>query len=107
MISAAQSAVSGALMGHDLNSPNAEVRIPIDGALCSIWGHSTRIVPMGVPEVVLLSEDSTPQNPKLHPDAERNFMEAAHRLIQEGVEFYTFLRPTWAVRSLRWTRERC
>lgn len=101
---ARRSVVSDALIAHGIESPNAEVRVMIDGASHSIWGHSIGMLPLGVPEVVLLSEDSTTTDAKIHRDAERNFAEAARRLVQEGVEFFTLLRPTWAVPAVRWTR---
>lgn len=97
----------GVMAGHSVNSTNAQAMVFVGGVRHNIWGHSTGILEGRVPKVVLLSEDSTPQDTKLHPDAERNFQAAAERLVQEGVEFYTVFRPTWALRAMRWTKEYC
>lgn len=98
-------ALIGVLAGHHLNSTSAQQMVMVGGVRHNIWGHSIPIVEAGVPEVVLLSDDSTPRDGKIHPDAERNFQTAAERLIREGVEFYTVFRPTWALRAMHWTRE--
>ena len=95
----------GVFAGHSVESPNTQQMVMVGGVRHDVWGHSTPILEGRVPKVVLLSEDSTPQDPKLHPDAERNFQAAAERLVQEGVEFYTVFRPTWALRAMRWTKE--
>ena len=97
--------VSHALAAHSVNSPNGEVAVEADGVRRSIWGHSTGILEAGVHVVVLYSDDSTPRNVGLHPEAEANFLQAAHRLLQEGTEFYTVLRPAWALRAVLWTCE--
>ena len=94
-----------ALAVHSVNSPNGEAAVEMDGVRRSIWGHSTSILAAGVPVVVLYSDDSTTRNVKMNPEAEVNFLEAARRLLKEGVEFYTVLRPSWAVRAVLWTRE--
>ena len=96
---------SYALAAHSVNSPNGEAAVEVSGVRKSIWGHNTSVLDAGVPVVVLYSDDSTTSNVKVHPEAEANFLEAAHRLLKDGVEFYTVLRPSWAVRAVLWTRE--
>ncbi len=93
------------LAGHHVDSPNVEIHIELGESCCSVFGHSVSFVNAAVPLVTLYSDDSTPQAPTIHPDAGRMFEEAAMRLIGDGTEFYTVLRPTWALRALLWTRE--
>jgi len=106
MSEAQEQYVQTALTGHYVSSPNVGVHIEkMDRDRCMVWGHSTSIMESGPPVVVLLSEDSTPQKAKVHPDAGSKFEAAARRLIRDGVEFYTVLRPGWALPALRWTLE--
>lgn len=97
--------VRTALSGHWLHSPNVEIHVEMDRDCRSIWGHNTPLAKAGRPEVVLLSEDSTPQRWVVRPEALSEFEAAVKRLIENGMEFHTVLRPGWALPALLWTLE--
>ena len=99
------SALIGVLTGHRLDSRNANEQVFVGGVRHNIWGHSTGVLESRILVVVLLSDDSTPHDHKIHPDAERSFQAAAKLLVIEGKEFYTVMRPTWALRAMHWTKE--
>ena len=90
-----------------LRSPNMEVHVELGGANCrSIWGHSTTVIEIGAPGVIIFSEDSTPQKTKVHPEAYEEFQAAAERLARGGEKFYTILHPGWALPAMVWTLNR-
>ena len=94
-----------ALIGHQVRSTNVEIPVEVDGYYRSIYGHSTTIMGIGSLGVILFSEDSTPQEAKVHPEAWSEFETAARRLAQNNLEFYTILHPDWALPALLWTRK--
>lgn len=94
----------GVLVCHEIKSSLAEAQLVVDGECRSIWGKTVRVVPTPCPHVVLYAQGSTPSAPQQHPTAVRQFQEYAERLVKDGVEFYTFLRPEWAVPAVRWSK---
>jgi hypothetical protein len=89
------------ILAHTLQSPY--VLFEVDGV--RIRGLSTSIVPIGMPEVVLFTEDSTPRQCIRHDDAERLFQEAVRRLIRNGTVFLTVTRPGWNLPAMKWIRD--
>ncbi len=90
------------IVTHQLGG-NTEHQMGWKGGPVTIHDQSRKIVRIGVPRVIILADESTPQRLLLHSEAGTNFENAARRLVDEGVEFYTFLRPDWAIPALLWT----
>lgn len=74
------------------------------GVVCKVHGKPTKIVRLGLPTVVLLTPESTPQTMHVSGEAPDQFVVAVQELNDRGQVFYTSLQPGWALPDFLWTK---
>lgn len=92
----------GLLAAHGMDSARHQYR---PSGCDLVHGYPAESVPIGMPEVVLFADSSTPTRREVRPEAPRLFDEAVARLLREDIEFVTVAHPTWNTFALRWTRQ--
>ena len=73
-------------------------RRTLKGVSCNVWSS-------GIPKVILLTNDSTPQRAIVRPGAEQNFCHCVANLIKNGTIFYTQLLSGWNWPVFMWSVE--
>ncbi len=76
----------------------------LDGKRWRIMGHRVNVIEITMPLVILLTDDSTPENCHIDIRAAETFTAAANRLYHANEEFCTVLRPDWALPAVRWEK---
>jgi len=90
--------INSVFLGHQLETTGIEISVGVGRVI----GSATKVIRIGLPMISILTAESTPQIAKIDPGAEDAFLAAADTLLKGGTEFYTVLRPDWALAALSW-----
>ena len=94
-----------AVLAHTISTISAiESFVTRDGREEKIRGRKASIVLIGIKTITLLTKESTPENAVIAEDAEKAFQDAVEALLDKSEDFYTELRPGWALPSFHWTK---
>lgn len=85
-------------VGHAVNSPRVDLQV----GRFKIYGTSTSLIDVSIPQVVLLTPDSYSFKQTVDYHATEKFLEAVNTLLVTGQSFCTVLRPDWSVPAMLW-----
>jgi hypothetical protein len=90
------------LIGHQVNTPNIELTVKVNGSRYVIAGKSNLFLPSVTDSVELLDANCTPDKPIISETALKTFSDAVYELVVNNKEFSTCLRTMWNSPVLTW-----
>ena len=96
--------LSDIVTAHLRQDSLVEVVLSVGSEKVSLRGKSIRVLDITIPDVVLLTKDSTPQHTIIEETALPDFEKAAQNLIKTGEPFFTQLRRGWCLPAFLWQK---